>query len=101
MTKNPIFNAIAASLYIVFISLIMNFGSKYAPKDQSFLAPIAVVSLFTLSAAIMGYLFGYQPIQLFLDGEKKKAVKIFLKTVLVFAIFTVCELGLLFSGIIK
>ncbi len=38
------------------------------------------------SAASMGYLFLYQPLQLYLEGEKKKSVDLFLKTLGVFAV---------------
>jgi len=74
----------------------MNFGSKYAPKEDTFLAPIAIISLFTLSAAVMGYLFCYQPVQLYFEDKKKPAVKLFLQTVAVFSCITILTLVLLF-----
>lgn len=101
MTKNPILNALAAGAYITIISLVMNWGTKMAPKGPSFMAPVAVISLFTLSAAIMGYLFCYQPIQLYFDGKKKEAVSLFLKTVLIFGGLTAVSLVLLFSGALR
>ena len=101
MTKNPILNALAAGAYISIISLVMNWGTKIAPKGPTFLAPIAVISLFTLSAAVMGYLFCYQPIQLYFEGKKKQAVTVFLQTVLAFGCLTVIALLLLFSGVIR
>jgi hypothetical protein len=57
---------------------------------------IALISLFTLSAAVMGYLFCYQPAQLYFEGKKKDAVRLFLQTVAVFALITVILFGLLF-----
>jgi hypothetical protein len=101
MTKKPILNALAASAYIICVALVMNLGTKFAPKNDSLLAPIAIISLFTLSAAVMGYLFGYTPIQLYFDGKKKEAAKLFLQTVYVFAIFTVIALVLLFFGVFR
>lgn len=99
MTKNPFLNALAAFLYIVIISLMMFYGTKNSPGPDTIMAPIAVVSLFTLSAAVMGYVFGYQPLILFLDGKKKAAVNLFLQTVGVFGIITIIILALLFSGL--
>ena len=61
--------------------------------------PIAVISLFTLSTAVMGYLFVYSPLQLYLEGEKKKAVNLFLQTVAVFAGITLVIILVLFFGI--
>ena len=66
-----------------------------------FLAPVVFLSLFTLSAAVMGYLFCYQPLQLYIDGKKKQAVNLFLHTTLIFGCFTALALALLFTGIIK
>lgn len=72
-----------------------------APKEDSFLAPVAMISLFTLSAAVMAYLFGYQPFQLYFDNKRKEAVNLFLQTVLIFGLITALFLGLLFSGILS
>lgn len=79
----------------------MDWGTRYAPRVQSVLAPIAVVSLFTLSAAVMGYVFLYKSAQLYFDGKKPQAVRLFLQTVAIFAVITGFFLGLLFSGLIK
>jgi len=99
MTKNPFLNALAAGLYIVMIASVMFYGTKNLGPTDSIIAPIAMLSLFTLSAAVMGYLFFYQPVMLYLDGKKKNAINLFLKTVFVFAGFTALALTLLFSGI--
>ena len=99
MTKNPFLNALAATLYIVLVSIVMNLGSKFAPREDSVIAPIAVISLFSLSAAVMGYLFGFEPAQLYFGGKKKEAVQLFLQTTAVFALFTAVFLSLLFTGI--
>ena len=90
MTKNPLYNALAASGYIILLVSAMNFESKIQMDENvaSFIMPIIMLSLFTLSAAVMGYIFCYQPLRLFLEGEKEKAVKLFLKTVGIFAAIT-------------
>lgn len=98
MTKSPYYNAAAASLYIIVVGLIMDFGSQVMPKGPRLLAPIAIISLFTLSAAVMGYLFCYTPLVLYFDGKRKAAVNLFLQTVLVFGVITMVALALLFSG---
>ena len=85
MTKNPPINALTATTYIALIVFVMDFGTRIASRPNTFIAPLAVVSLFTLSAAVMGYIFLYQPIQLYFDGKKKIAVNLFLQTVAVFA----------------
>jgi hypothetical protein len=101
MTRNPTLNALAASAYIVLIAAVMNFGTRMFPHTNSFLAPVAVLSLFTLSAAVMGYLFCYEPGQLYFSGKKKEAVSLFLQTVLAFGCLTIIALVLLFSGMFR
>lgn len=99
MSKNPLVNALVAILYIVFIASIMFYGTKNLGPANSIIAPVAVVSLFTLSAAVMGYLFCYQPGMLYFDGKKKEAIKLFLQTVGIFGGITVVILLLLFTGV--
>jgi hypothetical protein len=100
MTKNPIYNALSALLYICIVASVMFYGIDHSKPGNSIIIPIAVLSLFTLSAAIMGYVFGFQPLQLYLDGKKKPAVDLFLKTLLSFGIITILAFILLFSGVI-
>lgn len=99
MSKNPVINGLAASLYIVILVLVMYFGTQNLPGQDTFMAPIAMISLFTLSAAVMVYVFCYQPIMLIVDGKKKQAVKLFLQTVGVFAGITILMLVLLFTRV--
>ena|SRR3989344_9557354 len=101
MSKNPILNALAAEVYIILLVLLMNFGIKMAGQQNSLIVPIAMISLFTLSTAVMGYLFCYQPIQLYFDGKKKQAVKLFLQTTCIFGGLTFVNLVLLFSRVFQ
>lgn len=101
MTKNPFINAVAAAGYIAAVASFMFFGLAHSHPDNSVFAPIAFLSLLTLSAAIMGYIFLYQPLLLLLDGHKKIAINLFLQTVAVFAGITFLVLALLFVGVIK
>lgn len=98
MTKNPFINAASVALYITLVALFMFYGSKLFPAKDTFLTPIAMISLFTLSAAVMGYLFLYQPLLLLLEGHKKIAVNLFLQTVAVFAGITILIFVLLILG---
>jgi len=85
--KNPYLNSIYAEAYIVIlVSLITYIGKQDSPDN--FFSPVAALSLFVLSAAVMGFLFLGEPLQLFLDGEKKQAVSFFMKTVISFAVIT-------------
>ncbi len=67
MSKNPIINALCASAYIILVVSIMTFVTQpLRNKPDTFGAPIIVLSILTLSEAIMAYLFFYQPILLFI-----------------------------------
>lgn len=102
MTKNPLINAFAASGYIVLVVSIMNYlSARLKDTPDKVLAPIAALSLFTLSAAVMGYIFGSQPLQLYFEGKKKEAVDLFLKTVGVFAVITALILTTVASGFLS
>ena len=79
----------------------MFYGMEHAGPVNSVFAPVAILSLFTLSAAVMGYIFFFQPVQLYLDGKKKPAIDLFLQTLGVFAIITIAILILFFSGVYK
>jgi hypothetical protein len=99
MTKQPILNALAAIAYIIIVASVMHYGSAVAGNTgDTLFAPIAMISLFTLSAAVMGYIFLAQPVQLYLDDKKKEAVALFTQTVAVFAGLTAVALVIFFSG---
>lgn len=101
MTKNPFINALSASVYITLIVVTMDFVTKpLQNKPDTFAAPIVFLSLLTLSVVVMAFLFFYQPLILFIDGKKKIAINLFIKTVGIFAIITTITLILLFSGLI-
>lgn len=97
MTKNPLINALLAFLYIVIVALVLYYGTIFKVGNNSFIAPVALISLFTFSAAIMGYLFIYQPFILYFDNKKKLALDLFLKTLFIFGGLTVIIFILLFS----
>ncbi len=101
MSKNPIINAISASVYITFVATVIHFVSQtHKNKPDTFFAPVAFLSLLTLSAAVMAYLFFYQPLQLFIAGKKKESVNLFVQTLAVFGAITAVVWALLFSGFI-
>lgn len=102
MSKNPFYNAFAAIIYILTIVLAINSISDLETNEYplSLVTPVLVLSLFTLSAAVMGYLFCFQPLRLYLDGKKEEAVKLFLKTVAIFAIIPLTIFLLYFFKVI-
>lgn len=101
MFKNPAFNALCASAYIVLGVTVMTIVVQpIQNKPDTIFAPIVMLSLLTLSVAVMAFLFFYQPLQFLIDGKKKEALNHFVRTVGIFAVITILLLVLLFSGVI-
>ncbi|OGG72739.1 hypothetical protein A3A38_03705 [Candidatus Kaiserbacteria bacterium RIFCSPLOWO2_01_FULL_53_17] len=96
MSRNPFVNAALAAAYIAVVASLMYYVPKAVGLVDSVFVPIAVLSLFVLSAALMGYFFLFQPVQMYLDGQKKEAIDLFVKTVGVFAGITILIFAILF-----
>jgi hypothetical protein len=97
MTNSPYANAVFAVFYIVFIVNVMQVIVSVAKDDAGggVLIPMAMLSLFVLSAAIMAYLFALEPLRMYLDGRKQEAVTFFVKTIGTFSCFTLFFVGAL------
>lgn len=101
MSKNPFLNALGASTYIILIVSVMTFVTQpLRDKPDTFFAPVMVLFVLTLSVAVMAFLFFYQPLLLFIEGKKKVAINLFVKTVGIFAVMTALVLMLLSLGLI-
>ena len=87
MLKNPFINALMAAGYISGIVFVMRTLSSVKVIEESPLIPMAMLSLFVLSAALMGVLFFYQAISLFLENKKPEAVIFLFKSLGTFVIF--------------
>lgn len=100
MTTNPYLNALAATSYVALVASGVNWSSQFTPTGPMVLVPIAMLSLFVLSVVVMATCFFYQPVRLFLEGEKAAATTLFVKTALTFAVITALLLAslLLFSS---
>lgn len=100
MTKNPFINAFVAIAYIALVACLMFYGSQIFEQknvtEDVVLMPIAMISLFTLSAAIMGFVFLSTPFQLLVAGDRKGAVKLVATTIGFFALITLILFGVLF-----
>ena len=87
--KNPYYRAILALGYITLVSSLMFYGQRIPHGPDTVLAPIAMLSLLTLSAAVMGYLFFFEPFMLYQSGQKTEAVISLGKTIGTFAVITI------------
>ena len=86
MSKNPFINALVAAGYIsILVTIIFNSPHFVTDNELGMMAPVLFLSLFVISAALMGYLFVYQPVCLLIEGKQAEATKFFLMTVASFA----------------
>lgn len=88
MKSHPAVNALVAALYIAAVASLINFGAAYAETEPGILGPIAFLSLFVVSAAVMGFLFLWRPAQLMTEGKTAESLRSFLSTVAFFALIT-------------
>ena len=95
--KKPFLHALGAVLYIIVIVLVVQVVTS-ALKDQNetIIIPMTMLSLFVLSAAVMGYLFLSEPLYLLMEHRKQEAFIFFAKVVGFFACFVAIFTILLF-----
>ncbi|HTM68228.1 MAG TPA: hypothetical protein VL426_02910 [Candidatus Binatia bacterium] len=91
VAKRGMLHALGAFLYILaVVTLVSNLQRFFGDRpDPKFLAPLAMLSLLVLSAAVMGMLVFGKPVMLYIDGKKKEAVAMVCWTVGTFAVITV------------
>lgn len=93
MSQNPFLNALVAAGYIsLLVTLIFNSPKFITDNELGMMAPILFLSLFVISAAMMGYLFVYQPVRLLTEGKQAEATRLFLTTVASFALIILITL---------
>ncbi|OGI71646.1 hypothetical protein A3B84_00115 [Candidatus Nomurabacteria bacterium RIFCSPHIGHO2_02_FULL_35_13] len=95
--KKPFLCALGAALYIIVIVLVVRtLGSLLQSQEETIIIPMTMLSLFVLSAAIMGFLFLSEPLQLLMENRKQEAIAFFAKVVGIFACFVAVFAILLF-----
>lgn len=97
--KKPFLFASVAALYIVFIVSVINFGVRFLENQpETIIIPMTMLSIFVLSASIMGFLFLSEPLSLLMEGRKSDAVVCFAKIVGFFLCFVVVFVTIIFIG---
>jgi SNF family Na+-dependent transporter len=85
-------NSLGITIYISGVSLLMIYGEQIFGKMDNFLGPVAFLLLFVVSAAITGALAVGKPVILYLNKQKKEAVKLFFYTIGWLALLTLIAL---------
>jgi hypothetical protein len=78
LVKRALLDALGTTIYVFMISQIMSHGNQLFGKvENNFLAPMIFLLLFVFSALVTGYLILGKPIMLYVDGQKKEALRLF------------------------
>lgn len=90
MKPNPFLNALGAIAYIgVVVTFLQYVESIRRDTPDTPLDGLSFISLFVFSAAVMAFLFFYQPVSLLIENKKAEAVSYFLKTLGIFGVITI------------
>jgi len=75
--KRGMLHAFAVLVYVfLLVFFISNISKWFGANDQGIIAPIAALMLFVLSALVTGGLVLAKPIMLYIDKQKKEALKL-------------------------
>ena len=95
LLKTALVNSIGTAVYILLVALLMTYANRIFGQEAGVLSGVGILLLMTLSVLVVGSLVIGKPLMLYLDGNKKEAVKLLLQTTLILAIITIIFLGIL------
>lgn len=93
--KQGLLHAVGALAYIVAIGTLMSNAERWFGKVPEAFAPVIVLSMLVVSAAVMGMLVFGRPVMLYIDGKKREAVALIAYTVGSLAAFTALLIAVL------
>jgi len=93
--QTAVINSVATAVYIALVSLLMTYGNQIFGQEMGVLGGVGILLLMTLSVLVVGSLVIGKPLMMYLDGNKKEAVKLLMQTILILAVITVIFLGIL------
>lgn len=96
MISNPLVHAFVAAGYISLIVSLLFYTEGLDASSLGIIAPITFLSLFVLSAALMGYCILYQPLRLLIEGKHAEATAFFFSTLASFALITLAIIATIF-----
>ncbi len=95
MKWNPFVNAGAAAAYIAAVVLFLHvIESLRHDTPDTLIDGMGFISLVVFSAAVMAFLFFYQPLLMLSENKKAEALSYFLKTLGIFGAVMVAVLAL-------
>lgn len=80
LVRFSLIHSIGVLVYIALVVTFMQNAEKIFGKEDKPIGSVTFLLLFVTSAAIVGGLVVIKPVMLYLDGDKKSAVKMFVYT---------------------
>lgn len=78
--KLGLIQALGVSLYCGLIGTVMQNGDKLFGRQDTFITPIAVLTMLCVSVLICALIVFKKPYELFFDGKKKEALNVVIYT---------------------
>ena len=76
-----LFHALGIGVYIAVIAFVLQNGERVFGKMNNFFGPLSFLLLFVISAVVTSALVLGKPILMYLDNQKKEALKLFFYTI--------------------
>jgi hypothetical protein len=76
VVKRSLVSAAGVVAYVAIVAWIMNSAERWFGDGPDILGGIAFLLLFVVSAATVGLAIFGQPVMLYLDGQKRDAIKL-------------------------
>jgi len=95
-SPSPYLSAVFAAAYIGAVATLMRWISSFRhDTPDTIVDSAAFLSLLVFSAAVMAFLFFYQPVVLLVEGKKEEALSYLISMLGTFGIVTLVALSLL------
>lgn len=87
VAKQGLLQAVGVALYCTTIGTIMQNGNKFFGQADTFITPIAVLTMLCVSVLICALIVFKKPYELFFEGKKKEALDVVIYTAISLFIF--------------
>ena len=94
--KLGILQALFITFYCSLVGLVMWKGNEIFGRVDSFIGPIAVLVMLSVSALICGLIVFYRPYKLFFANKKEEAVNVVVSTAVSLFVILLILFGIMF-----
>ena len=91
-----VLQALGITFYCSLVGSVMWKGSEIFGKEDTYITPVAVLVMLSVSALICGLIVFYKPYKLFFEGKKKEAINVVLSTAISLFIILLILFGIMY-----